>query len=256
MRKFTLLLLVFTLASCKDDSEIDKPTPEHIQTEQSLSFKRKKYQNEAIILTDTIKIYDINKNIIYKITNAYGEIITIDSISEEKINLKQTNERCDLHNFIWVKNEKFSGWIYGEFVFEKENKNRAVNYTIDSTIFKFIPTKNFNIGVYDEEMGELSFCSDNQSPILFYNGRDQKYEYIKIIQDKEIYSENYLTLDTHDGWYDEIKSVIYSDGVLNLEIYREYQETNVTIEIEIYLDKNQSTAKVLKVTKGKEENTF
>lgn len=257
MRKFALLFLLISLVSCNEKSKTTTPTTTTSDTKTSeiLNFKRVNYKNEAIILTDTIQIYDTTKKIINQITNIYGEVVTIDSISEKKFNLQDTKERCDLHNFVWVKSNKFSGWIFGDYIFEKENRNRNINYIVGSLEFKFIPTKNFNVGVYDEEMEELSFCKNNQSPILFYNGRDKKYQYIKINDNQKIYTDKYLTLDSHDGWYDEIKSIGYKDNILSLLIKREYQEGNATIELEIYLDTKQSIARVIKFTKGKENES-
>ena len=84
MRKFALLFLLISLVSCNEKSKTTTPTTDsNTKTSKSFNFKRINYQNEAIILTDTILIYDTTKKVINQITNIYGEVGTIHSISEK-----------------------------------------------------------------------------------------------------------------------------------------------------------------------------
>ncbi|MGX7668756.1 hypothetical protein [Flavobacterium pedocola] len=249
-KTFCLFVLLTTLISCNKNTPESKPiSAQKTKIEKKEKFEAVTYQNDAILLTDTIKIYDSQQNVIREITNVYGKVVTIDSISKNKFDLTNSGERCNLHNFVKVTGPNISGWVYGRFLFEKENQKRDKTLNIDTVKFQIIPTKNFNIGVYDEETEGLSFCGENQNPVLFYNGLYNKYEYLPLYPKNENYDENYLTLDAHDGWMDEIKNYSLKENVLTPEIYREYQEGSATITVEIELNKKQSTCKVTKIEK-------
>ena len=246
---YLLLLLVFV--NCKKNiSESKTASSAVISIEEKTKFEAVKYFNEAILLTDSIAIYDSNGNIISQKTNVFGEILKIDSITKNKLSLDDSKERCDLHNFVKVNGSRVSGWVYGQFLFEKENKKRDVFFSVGTVKFQILPTKNFGIGVYDEENEGLSFCGSGiQNPILFYNGLYKKYEYLPLLTKNENYPENYLTLDTHDGWDDTVKKYDLKENTLILEINREYQEGSATIVVEIKLNEKQSVCKVISVEK-------
>ena len=93
-------------------------------------------------------------------------------------------------------------------------------------------------------------CGDGlQSPVMLYNSKTNRYRYVPV-NNKEVYSYGYVTLDKHDGWMDTIVSMSYANDKLNISIYREFQEGSADINLEINTaDSKQPRAKVLKYTK-------
>lgn len=249
MKNLILPLILLVVISCHQNTVRKEQKSIETKVLKQKAFETIVHPNEGVFLTENIKIYDNKQNVIREIEHVYGEVLTIDSISKLKFDLTGSDDRCKLHNFVKVKCKRFSGWVYGDFLFEKEKGDRTVKVGETGLL---IPTKNFNIGVYDEKVQCLSFCGDgNQNPVLFYNGIFKKYEYLPIVPKNENYSETYLTLDNHDGWRDEVKS-FSSDGVtMKLSIYREYQEGSAVIDLEIDINNKQSTCKVVKVEKDK-----
>lgn len=241
---FHLFFVLIFFYSCKEENK-DISAKEKISNKIK-SFETRVYNNKAIILKNKIQIFDTNLNVIQKIEDCMGTIVTIDSISERKYNIYNTNNRCDLHNFIWINSEKFFGWTYGQYIFEKEKSNKIYEYEIDEIPFYFIPTKNFNIGVYDKDLEELSFCNKNQNPILFYNGLYQKYEYLPLKNENILYPEGYFTIDNHERWTDEILSFDYNDETIFLSVLREYQDSSLLIDIEIKIKEKQSFINTIK----------
>ncbi len=225
-----------------------------IKNDSIVKIENLKYNNDAVILTEKIKLYDSEHNFIREINGVYGQIVSIDSNSKNKYDLSNSDESCNLHNFVKIKGQKLTGWVYGKYLFEKENLNRDTTLLINNIKIEIVPTKNFNIGVYDKEIDGLSFCSNNQNPVILFNSLFNKYEYIQISPKNENYTENYLTLDNHDMWLDKIENVNINGAIVTMQIFREYQEGFADIEIEIRLNDSQSTAKVLKVTKRETEN--
>lgn len=207
------ILFLFCLISCttqteKETSTTDRTitdsivvhditlrtsTPQKIDSKLSTSIPYQK--NFGVILDSTMDLYNCNFEKIGIIDNTYGLMIEIDSVSAKKHLLIESDERCDLHNYIYVASERFSGWVYGQYVFEKTTDRDTV-FTFDHHEIAIIPCQNFGIGVYDEEMDGLSFCgSGNQSPIiLVYDGKKS------IVQiQNEHFLEDYWTMDAHDG---------------------------------------------------------
>lgn len=242
LQKDILLTILATLLfSCSNNVQSQKLISEQ---DKQTEFNVMTHQNLGIILVDSLNVYDKNRNVIGKTMNTLGQMVTIDSVSISKFTVSKSTNRCNLHNFIHVKGSKINGWVYGQSVFEAEQSNRDTSFVIDGISFKIIPTKNFGIGVYDEELDLLSFCGQgSQSPILLYNSKFVKYEYIPV-DHKETYSETYVTLDNHDGWSDRIKRLGFVNDTLKLFIEREYQEGFADIEIEIYINDKQSKANV------------
>lgn len=247
MKNLVLPLIVLAAISCNQKTASKAQTPIKKEVLKQKAFETIVHPNKGIFLTENIQIYDNKQNVIREIEDVYGQLVTIDSISKLKFDLTGSDDRCKLHNFVKVKCKRFSGWVYGDFLFEKEKYDRIVNVGRTGLL---IPTKNFNIGVYDEEVECLSFCGDgNQSPVLFYNGTYKKYEYLPIFPKNENYSEGYLTLDDHDGWQDKAKSFSSNGITLKLTVYRQYQEGGAVIDLEIDINNKQSTCKVVKVVK-------
>lgn len=242
------LFIFFNLLACHNSPQANTSEVSNIDSiKNPIPFTRVKHLNQGLILAKEITLYDIYKNPIKTIKIPYGEVITIDSISRDKFALTNDSNRCNLHNFVKVNGPSIKGWIYGKNIFENELKGRDTSFTMNEIQFKIIPTRNFNIGVYDEVEEALSACDMTYSPILFYNSKYNKYEYLPILD--ENYSENLLTLDDHDGWLDKIKSTSFQDDVLTLNIYREYQEGSAEIVVTIQIDKQLSKAKLLSIVR-------
>lgn len=250
MKQITFFVLLFLACSCGEQK-----AEKTIKTPVKKSFKTIGHKTIGVILTEELIIYDLHKNELKKVGNLYGEIVQIDSISKNKYDLKNTDDRCNLYNFVKVRSKKINGWVYSPEVFEQQIASSPMNKSPEDTLFHFkgiqiklIPTKNFNIGVYDEKEDMLSFCSGNQSPVILYNSIYNKYEYIPISNEtsKEInYSFKYFTFDSNDGWHDELISSDLKDNVLTLKIKREFQEGHAKIVIQILLDPNQSRGKII-----------
>lgn len=202
-----------------------------INSKSSCIYSVKPKQNDAIILVDTLFIYNNKWQVIGKRGGLYGCIVSIDSVSEEKIALTQTTNNCLKHNFVHIKHLNWQAWVYGQKVFEKENENRDTSLIFNGVNYIFTPCKNFGIGIYDEDEELLSFCPDgNQNPLLLYNSKFQSQSIISIDK-SEAYSENYVTLDHHDGWIDQIKLVDIKNDTMKIQIERIYQEGFADIEL-------------------------
>jgi len=238
--------LILMFVSCTQHPAQQKDKPIEKKELKTKAFETAGHKNKGILLSEKVKIYDNKQNVLREIEAIYGEVVTIDSISKLKFELTNSDDRCNLHHFVKVKGKGFSGWIYGDLLFEIEEGDRAVKLGSSGEI---IPTKNFNIGVYDDEEDMLSFCSENQNPVLFHNTIFNKYEYLPILPKNENYPQGYLTFDNHDGWKDVIRSFSSDGRTLKIQIYREYQEGSATIDLEIELSEKQSTCKVVKVEK-------
>lgn len=250
MKQITFFILLFLASSCGEQN------PENpVQKKFRKPFKTIAHKTMGIILTEELTVYSLNKDSLKTIGNLYGEIVQIDSISKKKYDLKNTDDRCNLHNFVKVRSKKINGWVYSPEVFEHvltqvpyESVQPDTTLIFGNTRIRVIPTKNFNIGVYDETVDGLSFCSGNQSPVILYNSVYNKYEYIPISNEtsKEInYSFNYFTFDSNDGWHDEWISSDLKGTILTLKIKREFQEGHAKIVIQIRLDPNQSRGKII-----------
>jgi hypothetical protein len=246
--KNILYLLILIFSSCTENiSESDKKI---VNQKSDLKFETLKHINKGIILSSKVNLYDQSKNPIGEIDSVFGQIVQIENISKSKFDLGKSNERCNLHNFVQVKSDKINGWIYGESIFELENANRDTSFVIDNVKFKIFPTKNFGIGVYDEEQDGLSFCEKGtQSPVIIYNGKFKKEEFIPIEGNQKAYNEGYFTLDNHDGWKDKITNANYQNDTLRLTILREFQEGFADIELDINFNDNQSIGRVIKEIK-------
>jgi hypothetical protein len=219
---------------------------------KSLAFQSIKHSNIGVILTDELIVYDRFGSQLKTIKNLYGEIVAIDSISKEKIDLKNTGDNCNLLNFVKIRSEKITGWVYSSKVYEHEinpSFKRDTTLVFNQMKIDILPAKNFNIGVYDEVEDMLTFCGGNDSPVIFYNSKYKKYETIlleNLPESNNDYSENYFTLDNHDGWGDKIIATYFSSDRLTLVVKRGYQEGEATITIEIKFDKHKSIGKVIK----------
>ena len=219
---------------------------------KSLAFQSIKHANIGVILTDELIVYDRFGSQINTIKNLYGEIVAIDSISKEKIDLKNTGDNCNLLNFVKIRSKKITGWVHDSKLYEREIKpslKRDTTLVFNQMKIDILPAKNFNIGVYDEVEDMLTFCGGNESPVIFYNSKYKKYETIfleNLPETQNDYSENYFTLDDHDGWGDKIIASHFSNNRLTLVVNRGYQEGEATITIEIKFDKHKSLGKVIK----------
>jgi hypothetical protein len=255
MQRIAFLLFPLLLISCGEQK-----TPKSQEVEPKIkvdkSFQTIKHGTIGIILTNELTVYDLHKNVLKKVGNLYGEIVEIDSISKNKFDLKNTDDRCNLYNFVKVRGKKINGWVYGPEVYEQQRPEHAlINKAADDTILNFsgvqikiIPTKNFNIGVYDELENMLSFCDGNHSPVILYNSIYNKYESIPLENKTsgEInYPSKYFVFDSHDGWHDKLISSRLKGNVLTLEMKRELQEGHAKYMIEITLDRNQSRGKII-----------
>lgn len=245
---FLILLSACNQTHKKKETEQEKET----LTTKNLLFESLKHANIGVILTEELIVYDRFGSQLKTIKNLYGEIVAIDSISKEKIDLKNTGDNCNLLNFVKIRSKKITGWVYDPKLYEREiipNLKRDTTLVFNRMKIDILPAKNFNIGVYDEVEDMLTFCSGNESPVIFYNSKYKKYETIlleNLPESQNDYAESYFTLDNHEGWGDKIIAAQFSNNRLTLVVKREYQEGEATITIEITFDKHKSLGKVIK----------
>lgn len=253
--KLTNLLFFFLilLFSCNQTDKKKETNQKKEKTSaKEMLFQAIKHDNIGVILTDELIVYDRFGSQLKTIKNLYGEIVAIDSISKEKIDLKNSGDNCNLLNFVKIRSENINGWVYSPKVYEHElnpSPKRDTTLVFNEMKIEILPTKNFNIGVYDEVEDILTFCSGNDSPVIFYNSKYKKYETIlleNLPESQNDYAESNFTLDNHEGWHDEIIAVHFSNNRLTLVVKREYQEGEATITIEITFDKHKSLGKVIK----------
>jgi len=76
---FSLLLLLFAFVNCsKSTSENKSESVEFTKIEEKEKFDALAHQNLGIVLTDLIKIYDSDKNVLKEVKGVFGEIVQID----------------------------------------------------------------------------------------------------------------------------------------------------------------------------------
>lgn len=235
MRSFYLLIPAIVFFSCakekKDDSVIAIPNKAEKTIQAEKPFATAGYSNKALILSDKMDIYNDGKEVIGNEKALYGLIVDLDGISIDRFDLTNSDDHCNLHNFVKVMSPKLNGWVYGKDIYEYDVA-RDTTFTINEVKFILTPTKNFDIGHFDGEM--LTFCADN-NPVVLYNSIYNKEEFIPVNNKHEWYKDDYLILDFHDGWEDTVSGCSLHDNVLLLDIFREYQEGSANIIFEIYL---------------------
>lgn len=209
-------------------------------------FEVKVHRNKAVLICDSIAIYDRRQKRMKVVHGVRGTLLNTDSISVQMFSINGSEDHCDLHYFVKVSSELVNGWVYGKTVFEQAHDGRDSSFSSGGIDFRFTPLKNFNIGVYDEKDEMLSFC-DNPAPLLIYNSLYKRSEYIRFQQAHEDYPDAYLTLDNHDGWSDTLISAVYEENTLHLKITRAYQEGFADIEVLIHLNEKQSYATLVRV---------
>ncbi|MFD0962705.1 hypothetical protein [Pseudofulvibacter geojedonensis] len=256
MRFYYLLIFCLLLLSCKKEGKVKEiiNVNEVVESGNKISllskdfFKVKEHKNRAVVISNSLKIYNRNKKVIDSVKNLYGSLVEIDSISELKYDLLDSGERCNLYNFIRIKGNKIEGWVIGKDIFEYSNEERDSVLEMNGVKLQLKTTQNFDIGVYDEENEILSFCGEgNQMPLLIKNSLFDKEELIKVKGFQNLYPDGYLTLDAHDGWYDSINELSYINNVLNITITRVYQEGSDVIRANIFFNEKQSYAEVTKL---------
>jgi hypothetical protein len=265
MRKYLIYtLLLLHTASCSMDSksnfENKTQVENKINQDSTIIIETVKeiiprvstdieYEYDFGVILDSVTIvFNSEFEKIDSLSNTYGLIVKIDSVSDLRHSLNPSDDRCDLHNYVHVSSEKFKGWVYGKSLFKKTTE-RDVEYTFDNSSIKIIPCHNFGIGAYDEELGELSFCgSGSQSPVIIDNNGNKS---IVIIQHEQ-FIEDYWTLDAHDGWYDTITEAKLNGMELAIKITREYQEGVQDFEISITLT-DIPTAEVIYISETRYE---
>lgn len=210
-----------------------------------IPFETQANKNTGVITIEKLHLYNRKGVVIDSVENLFGQIIQIDSISSLKYDLKHSSDECNLHNFVKISNANINAWVYGKNVFEIEKGNRTVLFSSDSIDFKFQPTKNFGIGVMNED--GLTFCGDGtHSPVLLFNSKYNKQELVFLNKKNEAYGFDYLTYNNHDGWNDKILDLKYADDILYLTVVRSYQEGRVKINLEIKIDAQKSTVVIKK----------
>lgn len=254
MQRIAFLLFPLLLISC-GEQKIPESREAEPKSKVDKSFKAIKHSTIGIILTNELTVYNLHKDTLETIRDLYGEIVEIDSISKYKFDLKHIDDRCNLYNFVKVHSKKINGWVYSPEVYEQvlsqapyEPERTDTTLVFGNSQIKIVPTKNFNIGVYDELEDMLSFCDNNHSPVILYNSIYDKYESIPLENktSKEInYSSKYFTFDSHDGWHDELISSDLKGNILTLKLKREFQEGHAKYVIEITLDPKQSHGKIV-----------
>lgn len=253
-----LFFFLILLSACNQTHKKKETDQKKEKTSgKEMLFHAIKHDNIGVILTDELIVYDRFGSQLKTIKNLYGEIVAIDSISKEKIDLKNTGDNCNLLNFVKIRSENINGWVYSPKVYEHDinpNLKRDTTLVFNQMKIEILPTKNFNIGVYDEVEDMLTFCSGNDSPVIFYNSKFKKYETIlleNLPESQNDYSDNYFTLDNHDGWVDKIIAATLSANCLTLEIERNYQEGAALITVEINLATKKSIGRILKYERKK-----
>lgn len=226
--------------SARSESNIQKKLNEQTFNK----FKSKKHSNVGVIFKDELKIYNLNKEVIKNVKGLFGEIVTIDSVSIEKFDLKESGDRCDLLNFVKVSNSKINGWVCTSDLYEKDPNNKFKKDKIEIIgDFYLFSTKNFSFGFYDEKEGGLSFCDVNDCPILIKNDISEGFSFVKVdsISDSDLfnlYPKGYITFNSHDGWEDKIVFSAFDNNNLFLKIKREYQEGVGYISLDIIFNPN------------------
>jgi hypothetical protein len=253
---FLILILFF---SCQNNQkETNTKTKNHsIQKKQieidknAFDLKFKKYINSCLILKNELIVYDKSLKKLKTIKLDFASIFNIDSISISKIDLNNTKDDCELLNLVHINSENFKGWVLDKDIYEIQKDEQLKSDTVlnfDKTQIKLLPTKNFNIGVYNYEIEGISGCQNNHRPLLIFNTIFNKMEYIPIINHKKYDLIDYMTYDAHDGWYDKLFHSQLIKNTLHLIILREYQEGASIFHYEIVLNSNQSKAKIIKKT--------
>lgn len=254
MKYVLFFVICIMFLSCSEDNkstQSESNVPKKLNEQTFTKFKTKKYSNIGVIFKDELNVYDLNKEVIKNVKGLFGEIVSIDSISVEKFDLKKSGDRCDLLNFVKVRSSKINGWVCTYDLYEKDPDNKLKKDKIEKIgDFYLFSTKNFSFGVYDEKEDGFSFCDMNDCPLLIKNDVSEGFEFVKVIGNSDsslfdLYSKGYLTFDSHDGWDDKIVFSAFDNNNLYLKVKREYQEGFGYISLEISFNPNNVFCKIL-----------
>lgn len=238
---FSSFFCLLLLASCKDEKADPQEATRYNKQEITKEFEAIKHNNKALILIDDLVLYNKRLKAIGETSVQYGALVTIDSISKNRINITDKGDHCKEYNLVHIASPKFKGWIEGKNIFEYLHDNRDTIFNAGNVQFKLYATKNFAIGASDDD--GLTFCGDN-NPVVLYNSK-YNFEGFVPVEKHSDYTDGYLVMDDFDGWFDSIKSVVFTDDILTVVIFREYQEGNADITLEIKLLPNGYKAKVI-----------
>ncbi len=234
---FCLLLL----ASCKDEKAGRQETTRDNEQEITKEFEAIKHNNKALILIDDLVLYNKRLKAIGETNVQYGELVNIDSISKKRMNITGKGDRCNEYNLVHIATPKFKGWIEGKNIFEYLHDKRDTIFNAGNVQFKLKADKNFAICASDDD--GLTFCGDN-NPVILHNSK-YNFEGFVPVQKHSDYTDGYMVMDDFDGWLDKIKSVAFTDNVLTVVVFREYQEGSADITLEIKLLPNGYKGKVI-----------
>lgn len=238
---FSSFFCLLLLASCKNEKADPQETTRYNKQEITKEFEAIKHNNKALILIDDLVLYNKRLKAIGEASVQYGALVTIDSISKNRINITGKGDRCKEYNLVHIDTPKFKGWIEGKDIFEYLHDKRDTIFSAGNVQFKLYATKNFAIGASVND--GLTFCGDN-NPVVLYNSKYNFEGFVSVAKHSD-YKDGYMVMDDFDGWLDKIKSVAFTDDVLTVVILREYQEGSADITLEIKLLPNSYKGKVI-----------
>jgi len=239
-----ILAALCALISCKGE-KTELKTLAKTEARQAPGFKALKHINKALILGNSLPLFNKDMSHKSKVSGLYGLVVDLDSISQKRFALGKIDDECQEYNFAYANSLKIKGWIHGNHVYQYLHDDRDTVFTLQGTEFRLYATKTLNIGVTDN--GDLTFCGGD-NPIVLYNSKFKKEAFVPMVVDT-VYNSEYMVLDAHDGWADKITDAKLKGDKLIFRIHREYQEGSADFDIEIEICAEGYQGRVLKVTK-------
>ncbi|RYD90343.1 MAG: hypothetical protein EOP54_24110 [Sphingobacteriales bacterium] len=204
LKPILLLAALGILASCKgekaEDTTEDK-TLAKTEAKPAPGFTALKHSNKALILANSLTLFNKDKSPKSTVSKLYGLIVDLDSISDRRFALGKIDDECQEYNFAYANSLKIKGWIHGKYVYQYLHDDRDTVFTLQGTEFRLYATKTLNMGVTNN--GDLTFCGE-ENPVVLYNSKT-KAEALVVIEPHDDYAKStYMVLDAFDGWEDKI----------------------------------------------------
>lgn len=228
--------LPFLLLACSNAANVSK------QTDNKKAFDAIAYQNQGIVLSDTLIEYNRFLDTIGSITSLRDVLITIDSISKQKHILSDTKDSCYALNLVHIKINNKWHWVHSNSVLEYSNQSKQLfyynkmntSYQFGDTSIQLHPLNDFSIGVSNQD--GLTGCGHSINATLIEIPKFGRAKIAKVIANRDDeYPNKYFSIDQHDGWEDTIQSIsIHSDTML-MTVHREYQEGSADLELKFLL---------------------
>ena len=147
MKKVYILILLFAISSCGNQTELQTQI-DHLQTQNdSLKSELKKYENKYVFDNVKIKHYPINGSQVKKGTKYYGEFVFVPDVRDDYVlfgtERDESKQGYEIKNPITLKTEKGD---FGAYRFEIDIVSDTTNLLFKPLIKNELSLKHQNAG--------------------------------------------------------------------------------------------------------------